>query len=453
MHRLTRRLALATGGVVLALLASETLLHLAAPVEELGVGWRIPPAREQPGASVFQVDTELGYRPVLGGPEYGESGALYNDYPRDKPAGIERVLFVGDSVTARGKIVDALRQCYGERHFEYWNAGVGGFNTIQEVRYYEMYNHVLEPDHVVLTFHNNDFSVTPVAFVDADGAFAVYEPHQRIGRVHPWLLQHSQLYRRYLRWLLATGPTPNPGTRVADTQASLARLRDRLQRDGIRFTIVLFPILKDYVAWTDSERESRRLALGLFHALGVRFFDLLDPMEAALRQGLELCDPPGDVWHPGWLAAQRFASFLQERGLLGTAPIPDAVPSLTADPSSISLRVGGTQTLTLDAGPIHAGRRYLVLGSASGKEPPFLLHLLQVPLRLDPYFGLTLAHPNTWIAGSYGILDDRGRAKAHITIPKSMGSSSVLHHAYVVFRLHPLTFYAVSDAAPLELTP
>jgi len=450
-----RRLALGLAGVVLAILASEALLRLV-PLEELGSGWRIPKTGQRPaGRNQFETDAELGYRPVLGGPDYGESGELRNDYPRVKRPGIERVLFLGDSVTARSKIVDALRQCYGERYFEYWNAGVGGFNTIQEVGYYERYNFAIDADHVVLTFHNNDFAVTPVAFVDRDGAFSVYEPQQDVGRVAPWLLQHSQLYRHYLRWRLSR-PTPGGGgtaSRAAETQASLARLRDRLQHDGVRFTVVLFPILEPYGAWSEREQESRRLALAMFQALGVQFFDLLEPMEAAVVEGVELCESPGDTWHPSWSAAQRFAAFLQQRGLLGATEGVDAAPSLAGDVSSVSVLTGGTQTLNLDAGPTHAGRLYLVLGSASGTRPPSVFHLLRVPLRSDAYFELTLAHPNTWIAGSYGTLDKSGRAQARIVVPQSCASGSVLHHAYVVFRLHPLTFHAVSNAVPLELVP
>src|SRR5262245_33800627 len=57
-----------------------------------------------PKNGVLQTDDVLGYRPVLGGKEYGPHGAKWNDYALEKPAGKRRLLFIGDSVTDRHKI-------------------------------------------------------------------------------------------------------------------------------------------------------------------------------------------------------------------------------------------------------------------------------------------------------------------------------------------------------------
>src|SRR5580704_220443 len=57
-------------------------------------------------------DANLGYRPLLGGKKYDALGTQINSYGLDKPPGVYRVLFLGDSVTARGKLIVALAANY-----------------------------------------------------------------------------------------------------------------------------------------------------------------------------------------------------------------------------------------------------------------------------------------------------------------------------------------------------
>lgn len=444
-------------GTLLAVAGLEAILWWVAPIEAFGDGWRTRDTLDQAiEQDLYVADEDLGYRPRLGGPVYSATGTLHNDYGQDKRPDVQRLLFIGDSVTARCKVVDALRALYGEREFEFWNGGVHGFNTIQEVRYYERYNAAISPDHVILTFHNNDFRVTPIAFTNSDGTFSVVDPDRDVGRVSPWLLRLSQLYRRYVRTRLAGGVRGELASQVPETRSALTRLRTTLQRDGVELTILLLPILRSEERWTREETESRRLARALFEELGLRYFDLLEPMRTTLEAGEDPGESPGDSWHPSWAAARRFATFLREHGLLIAGSRPTAEPVLKADVRSVSLRAGGVQSLSLNAGPTHAGRSYLVLGSASGTSPPTSLHLVQLPLASDPYFRLTFSHPNTWITGSFGVLDEAGRARAEVRIPAGApptGAGTVLQHAFVVFRPAPLTFYAGSNAVSLELNP
>ena len=69
-------------------------------------------------------DPELGFRPVLGDAKYNVDGTRVNRYLSKKPPEACRILFLGDSATARGKMIAALEAVYGEEPFEYWNAGV-----------------------------------------------------------------------------------------------------------------------------------------------------------------------------------------------------------------------------------------------------------------------------------------------------------------------------------------
>lgn len=116
MPRSLKRLTLVMLGSALALLAAELLLHLFHPGL---VGAEVFPVHAGDRAQ-FEVDEKVGFLPKLGkDTRYGEYGCRANEYdPKDRK-GRERILFVGDSVTGRGHIVNGLRQLYGDDNFEY----------------------------------------------------------------------------------------------------------------------------------------------------------------------------------------------------------------------------------------------------------------------------------------------------------------------------------------------
>lgn len=128
--------------------------------------------------------------------------------------------------------------------------------------------------------------------------------------------------------------------------------------------------------------------------------------------------------------------------------------SLWADKHELSLRHGGTQTLTLDAGKEHANNIYFLLGSLGGTKPGIPLNnSLTLPLLPDAYFMITLAYPNAvLLTGSFGKLDAAGRASAKFTasalIPPGLVGST-FHHAYVV--IGKSQFDMASNAVPLTL--
>lgn len=131
-------------------------------------------------------------------------------------------------------------------------------------------------------------------------------------------------------------------------------------------------------------------------------------------------------------------------------------PSCTAIPASISIATGGVQSLGLHAGATHAGRTYLVLGSASGTSPGTSLDGLVVPLNADSYTTFALGSTNQGAYGAtLGVLDADGRAGATLAVPAGLSPSLAgtrLDHAYVV--LGPaLSVVFASAAKPLTLAP
>jgi Repeat of unknown function (DUF6923) len=100
---------------------------------------------------------------------------------------------------------------------------------------------------------------------------------------------------------------------------------------------------------------------------------------------------------------------------------------LEGDVTTVSLSLGGIQTLTI-AAPLGANRQYVVAGTTAGTYPGFPFGPLLVPLNVDGpagYFAFTLNSPNTVpLLGSNGFLDAFGTATAHFLVPP--GSPSFL---------------------------
>lgn len=289
--------------LVMAIVIAEVGLRIYYPSGEIPAAHLESASDEE--QTGFQEDAEAGYLPVVGRGEYGPHGCLPNDYQLDQRRA-PRVLFTGDSVTHRGKIVEALKKLYGADTYEYWNAGVESFNTLQEWVFYKRHNHKIEPDHVVLTFHNNDFRATPLV-VREGGEIKIYQPGTHI---NPWLFRRSYLYR----W---AWPDPDDTeARRQKVRQSLMDFRDALQGDNKRFTVILHPMLKPYSSWSDDEKNSRELSLSYFKELEIRYIDLLPVSEKALEEGLEVTEAPGDVLHPNDEMAARFARELQAQNLL-----------------------------------------------------------------------------------------------------------------------------------------
>jgi hypothetical protein len=305
------------------ILGVEVFHRFKAPYRAFGGAYELTQFRQggSDGLSSFVIDPDFGFRPVLGAGPYTRFGTLANDYAAAKPAGVSRLLFMGDSVTHRGHIIDALRAEYSAQQYEYWNAGVESFNTVQEVEYYRRFNRSIHPDHVILTFHLNDFETTPVAFRDADGTLVVFAPNWPVRRLHPWLFQHSYTYRYWLGLM-----TPKKTARseiIAEVRASLTDLAHMVAVDGARLTVLVLPILQPVSAWKPEYREYRRLILGIIESLRLRYFDLLEPLNEALADGVVVAETGDNLfWHPSRAVASYFAKYLSTQHLLEAVGAP-----------------------------------------------------------------------------------------------------------------------------------
>ncbi len=306
-------LLLAIFGVTLALLMMEGVLRLRQPSPFVKTAVELSWTRDNPGYNIFTVDPDFGFRPIMGNGLYNQYGTKENNYPLEKRPGVTRLLFIGDSVTHRAKIIDALKDVYGEEKFEYWNAGVESFNTVQEVNYYKKFNAAIKPDHVILTFHINDFETTPIAFNHEGDGLIVYAPNQPMRDLNPWLFRRSYLYR-FVIGLTGDG-TENRKAIVDEAEDSLKELRDILAGEGIPFTILVLPVFIPYDDWQPHEKEARDQILQILDTSGIRYFDLFQISDKAIQDGVNVQEAGGH-WHPSRDVSILFAKYLFENGLL-----------------------------------------------------------------------------------------------------------------------------------------
>ena len=303
--------------LMLAVALAEGCLKLLTPSVTFNAAHELPWMHDwkKPNGihGVFMIDPGFGFRPVLGNAIYNQYGTLENYYKLEKPLHKIRLLFIGDSVTSRGKIIQALRNIYGEENFEYWNAGVESFNTVQEVAFYKKYNSKIKPDQVILSFHPNDFETTPIAFYDQDMRLIVYAPKRPLQEISPWLFQHSLLYRFFLR---LTQGRDDQNKIAQEVQKNLLDLKTSLERDKIPFTVLMLPLMKPYSRWNQEDRDRRATTLRILQGEHIRYFDLSTVLEGAWHQGLTLQQTPGDEAHPNDRAGAILAAYLAERHLL-----------------------------------------------------------------------------------------------------------------------------------------
>lgn len=305
------RAALALLVALISLAALELGLRLFADAPaDVAVELDGSPSEPQPAR--FELVVPFGFRPVLGGPDYGPDGALYNSYPREKGAETERILFIGDSVTARGRIVRALQQRADTPNREWWNGGVESFDLEQTVAYFERHTLALAPDHVVLTFHVNDYQSTPVEFTDPYGQRIRYAPRPRRATHWPHGYDHIHVWRHTMDALFERR---DDRTRAEANERALAHLAQLCRERGIELDVLVLPALQPEADTSPTLHRWHQSALAACRSAGVRHYDLLGPLTEALAAGLDVQEAPGDWAHPSQAAADTFADHLLSAGL------------------------------------------------------------------------------------------------------------------------------------------
>ncbi|KIX13851.1 SGNH/GDSL hydrolase family protein [Dethiosulfatarculus sandiegensis] len=266
-------------------------------------------------------DLELGYKPLYG-PQYAysELGALHNNFEFKKKPGTVRVVFSGDSITAYGFTEEALAELNPDPNYEYWNTGVWGYSTWQELRYFERYGRKLKPDVVILGFCLNDWDGTPVLLRDKDGKVTIANLHLGETYFNYWLFKHSTIYRIFLSVMASF--TERAGT-VESVGKKLAQFLAYAKEDGFAFRVVVYPELDHLDKWDESYVRQHRQILEILKELKIPYYDTA-PLLGKLLKGKDRAwarMKPDDHFHPSRAFSRDIAKELLARGFL--KPLPD----------------------------------------------------------------------------------------------------------------------------------
>jgi hypothetical protein len=203
------------------------------------------------------------------------AGLRDREYSPQKPPGTYRMVWLGDSTTVgwgvRAEDTPAkLLEASHHGKFEVLNAGVGNYDTVQEVEHYLTIDRAFHPDFVVLEYFINDAEPVPVernigilghsylaAFLISrfDGALRL------TGARPQWRDYYAGLYR-----------DGSPGLEAA--KDAMARLAEDTSHDGVGLLVALLPELHQLNGEYPFEKEHRKIE-DFLTSRGVHWIDLV----------------------------------------------------------------------------------------------------------------------------------------------------------------------------------
>jgi HEAT repeat protein/lysophospholipase L1-like esterase len=232
----------------------------------------------------YTVDTAAAGWPPLD--DYNADGLRDRAHALSKPAGVARLIVLGDSVTAgyRVRPAEAYPQLLQERldalsggRFEVFNVALGGWSTRQERIAYQRLARKYRPDHVLLGVCLND----------------IPELGNNLGRPAPWLARlhgSSALVRRVVRAAdreirSIEELTHQPESRQVRSAyqrffAEVRSLRAEVERDGARLSVLVFPFAFQIQPEAPEPAPQNRIA-AFCASEGLRCLDLLPAMRHA----------------------------------------------------------------------------------------------------------------------------------------------------------------------------
>jgi lysophospholipase L1-like esterase len=206
------------------LVLAECVLTLGAV--ELGLAIFRPVPYSIAANMYFEADPYTGYRLKPGGIGHYQMNipAVANSHGhRDaevslqKPAGVFRILVLGDSFTVGANVrqeeaypkvlEEQLRKVYGAR-IQVVNAGVGGWDPFQYAQYFEHYGYQFAPDLVLIGFFVGNDTYSDLTSAEKLGTAILGQPLSREAAARPFIKLQVFLYEHshLARLLLNRGP-------------------------------------------------------------------------------------------------------------------------------------------------------------------------------------------------------------------------------------------------------
>jgi len=173
------------------------------------------------------------------------------EYSEVKPPGMYRIVILGDSTTfgwgvrleeTAAKILEKELNAASlppYRHFEVLNAGVGNYDTVQEVAHYENLDRAFRPDLVILEYFINDAEPVPserhMWLLDRSYLLAF-----SVSRFDT-LMQFAGLRPRWDKYYRSLYDDSRPGFQAAKN--ALGKLDGLTKQDGARLLVAILPEL------------------------------------------------------------------------------------------------------------------------------------------------------------------------------------------------------------------
>jgi lysophospholipase L1-like esterase len=270
-------------------------------------------------------ESETGRRGFQNGAEYPDADSDATD-----------IVLLGDSVIESRLLEAALKRILADAPVRIWNAGIGGYNTLQEAYYLEDRTDVT-PAFVVVGFCLNDFLPSMTVVRDQGQKAMMQNLFEPIGQVHPFWFRHSALYRMItLRFLRPQGAGSLwSAESVARNRGMVAEGLQRIRRwadaHGSTLLVVVYPHLTDD---DDYLRAAHETALQLLAELDIAAIDLKAVYDARGYQLAQLRLTPDDIVHPN-AEGHRIAANEVVRRLAPRLGIADVdAERITADATS-----------------------------------------------------------------------------------------------------------------------
>lgn len=255
------------GGTTLALLAA---IVIGAKLAARSLGIEDPAFRHENELAMWRDEPRIGYANAkhFSGFSYGNIPVETNERgfrgtrptPVEKPAGVRRIVGLGDSILWGTGVVEAdsilgllEAKLDADAPHEVWNGGVIGYSTLQEMRFLEWHVLPLKPDVVLVNYCMNDTlpnedpfdNARPIALeylngLSAGGFEASARERQHIAELAGIIANADHVWNT-LRGLEQRKPGLTRTTRKVMVELPMARMADVARSAGVRLVYLFIP--------------------------------------------------------------------------------------------------------------------------------------------------------------------------------------------------------------------
>jgi hypothetical protein len=285
-------LALLVGTVLLSCVAMELALRVvfAHSLDFSMEMWKYATQLKQPVAnpelSFVHAPNRSAF--LMGAPvSINSHGLRDREYSEEKPPNVYRVMMLGDSTTfgwgvleedTAAKFLERKLNAHlppGYDKVEVINAGVGNYDTVQEVTYYETRGRAFHPDLVVLVFFINDPEPVPVEKkgILIDRSYLIAFATNRFDGI----LRHMGMRPNWKQYYSSLYDDDRPGFQAC--KKALASLADSTRSNGAKALVAILPELHQINGDTYPFKVAHDKIKSVLATDGVSVVDLIDGLK------------------------------------------------------------------------------------------------------------------------------------------------------------------------------